>query len=47
MAVIRFPRISNFTDLMPLEESMDEVDVRYVTSASQFGTPDAVILPGK
>ena len=30
---------------MPLE-SMDEVGVRYVTSASQFGTPDAVILPG-
>ena len=25
---------------------MDEVGVRYVTSASQFGTPDAVILPG-
>ena len=45
LAVIRFPKISNFTDLMPLE-SMDEVGVRYVTSASQFGTPDAVILPG-
>ena len=45
IAVIRLPRISNFTDLMPLE-SMDEVGVRYVTSASQFGTPDAVILPG-
>ena len=43
--MIRLPRISNFTDLMPLE-SMDEVGVRYVTSASQFGTPDAVILPG-
>ena len=25
---------------------MDEVGVRYVTSAAQFGTPDAVILPG-
>ena len=45
ISVIRLPRISNFTDLMPLE-SMDEVGVRYVTSASQFGTPDAVILPG-
>lgn len=45
IAVIRLPRISNFTDLMPLE-SMDEVGVRYVTSAAQFGTPDAVILPG-
>lgn len=45
VVVIRFPRISNFTDLMPLE-SMEEVSVRYVTNVAEFGTPDAVILPG-
>ncbi len=45
VAVIRLPRISNFTDLMPLE-SMEELNVRYVSGAAQFGSPDAVILPG-
>ena len=45
LAVIRLPRISNFTDLMPLE-AMEEVSVRYVASVTEFGTPDAVILPG-
>ena len=45
IAVIRLPRISNFTDLMPLE-SMEEVSVRYVTCVQEFGVPDAVILPG-
>ena len=45
VAVIRFPRISNFTDLMPLEES-ELINLRYVSSAEAFGEPDAVILPG-
>lgn len=45
VAVIRLPRISNFTDLMPLE-CLDGVSVRYVTDAGTFGNPDAVILPG-
>lgn len=45
IAVIRFPRISNFTDLMPLE-CLEGVSVRYVTDAAAFGNPDAVILPG-
>ena len=45
IAVIRFPRLSNFTDMMALE-CMDAVSVRYVSSASEFGNPDAVILPG-
>lgn len=45
VAVIRFPRISNFTDLMPLE-AMEEIGVRYVRTPEEFGTPDAVILPG-
>ena len=43
--MIRFPRISNFTDLAPLE-ALEEVSVRYVSSPAEFGNPDAVILPG-
>ncbi len=43
IAVIRFPRLSNFTDMMALE-CMDMVSVRYVNSAAEFGNPDAVIL---
>lgn len=45
VAVIRFPRISNFTDLAPLE-SLEELSVRYVSSPEHFGSPDAVVLPG-
>lgn len=45
IAVIRLPRISNFTDLMALE-CMEEVSVRYVNSPNEFGNPDAVIIPG-
>lgn len=45
IAVIRFPRISNFTDLQAL--SMEEdVSIRYVTKPSELGNPDAIILPG-
>lgn len=45
IAIIRFPRLSNFTDMMALE-CIDIVSVRYVSSAAEFGNPDAVILPG-
>ncbi|QUL58036.1 cobyric acid synthase [Paenibacillus tritici] len=45
IAVIRYPRISNFTDFDPLEEEPDAA-VRYVTSADELGTPDVIILPG-
>ena len=45
IAVIRFPRISNFTDFNPFE-LMDEVSVRYITKPSQLGHPDMIILPG-
>ena len=45
VAVIRLPRISNFTDIAPLE-AVDELDVSYVSNISQFGDPDVVIIPG-
>ncbi|MCE3199322.1 cobyric acid synthase [Paenibacillus sonchi] len=45
VAVIRYPRISNFTDFDPLEDEPDTA-VRYVSTAVELGTPDVIILPG-
>lgn len=45
IAVIRLPRISNFTDF-DVFERYENVSVRYVTSVSQLGAPDMIILPG-
>lgn len=45
IAVIRFPRISNYTDLAALE-ALEGVQVRYVSSPGLLGEPDLVILPG-
>ncbi len=45
IAVIRYPRISNFTDFNIFEQ-MKEVSVRYITSVSELHHPDMVILPG-
>lgn len=45
LAVIRYPRISNFTDFDPLFAEPD-VSIRYVSKPSELGRPDAVILPG-
>ena len=45
LAVIRLPRISNFTDFSPLE-SHPALGVRYVESTRGLGAPDCIILPG-
>ena len=45
VAVIRFPRISNFTDLAPLE-AHPQFGVRYVERVQDLGSPDLIILPG-
>ena len=45
IAVIRLPRLSNFTDFNALEW-MEEVTLRYVRSPKELGKPDLVILPG-
>ena len=45
IAVIRYPRISNFTDLSVLEQ-MEQVSVRYVDSVRDLHHPDMIVLPG-
>lgn len=45
IAVLRLPRLSNFTDFDPLPQEPD-VSLRYIEGPEQFGSPDAVIIPG-
>ncbi len=45
IAVIRLPRLSNFTDFRAME-AVQGVSVRYVGKTADFGEPDLVILPG-
>jgi len=45
IAVIRLPRIANFTDFDPLE-SEPSVNVKYLMPNQPLGYPDAVIIPG-
>lgn len=45
IAVIRLPRISNFTDFN-IFDSYEGVSVRYVDKPRELGTPDMIILPG-
>lgn len=44
-AVIRYPRISNFTDFDVFEQ-IEAVSVRYVTTVTELGNPDMIFLPG-
>lgn len=45
IAVIRLPRLSNFTDVDPLLYEQD-VQVRYISSPQELGGADAIIIPG-
>ncbi len=45
IAVVRFPHISNFTDMNAFYVS-DEVSVRYISRPEELWDPDIIILPG-
>jgi len=45
VAVIRLPKVSNFTDFTVLG-TMAGLSLRYVDTPGQLGTPDLLILPG-
>lgn len=45
IAVIKLPHISNFTDFDAFKNEED-VSVRFVSSKSEFGNPDILIIPG-
>ena len=45
IAVIRLPRISNFTDFAPFERYAN-VSLRYVERVSDLRSPDMILLPG-
>lgn len=45
IAIVRYPRISNYDDFDPLEHTLG-VDVRYVESSGDIAEADLVILPG-
>lgn len=45
IAVIRLPRISNFTDFNAFEDVVN-VSLRYCGSVEELGDPDMIIIPG-
>jgi len=45
IAVLRLPRVSNFTDVDALAGEPD-VSVRYVSRLEELGAPDAIVIPG-
>lgn len=45
IAVVRYPRISNFTDFNVFEQ-IPEVSIRYVSSPEELRCPDLLFLPG-
>ncbi|MFT9849091.1 cobyric acid synthase [Aneurinibacillus sp. REN35] len=45
IAIIRLPRISNFTDVDPLYDEPG-VKIRLIASAAEWNHPDMIVLPG-
>lgn len=45
IAVIRLPRISNFTDFAPLER-IPGISMRYITRTEELKHPDLILIPG-
>ena len=45
IAVVKLPRISNFTDVSPLER-FPNVSVRYIERPDELKDPDMILLPG-
>lgn len=45
IAVIRLPRMSNYTDFMPLE-NIEGLKLSYVSNPRDAGEPDLIIIPG-
>ena len=45
VAVIRLPRISNFTDFAALEAT-EGISVRYIETVRELGDPDMIVIPG-
>jgi adenosylcobyric acid synthase len=45
VAVIRLPRVANFTDFDPLEAE-PSVNLRFIDPSQPLGAPDVVIVPG-
>ena len=45
VAVVRLPRLCNFTDFSPME-AHPAIGVRYVRKAADLGDPDMVVIPG-
>lgn len=43
--VIRYPRISNYTDFHMFEQA-EEISIRYITTKEELGNPDMIFLPG-
>ncbi|OGV59685.1 MAG: cobyric acid synthase CobQ [Lentisphaerae bacterium GWF2_50_93] len=45
LAVVRLPRISNYTDFLTFE-TLDKIHVRYVERPDDLGSPDIIFIPG-
>lgn len=45
IAIIRLPRISNFTDFNAIEH-IEGASVRYISSVGELKSPDLIIIPG-